>query len=57
MTDEAIEARRAYKRRWAREHPDKVREQQRRYWEKRAQQQATEQAHQQPDENTDTEQQ
>lgn len=36
MTDEAIEARRAYKRNWAKANPDKVREYSRRYWEKKA---------------------
>ena len=36
MTDEAKEARRAYKRKWARENPDKIRAQQERYWSKRA---------------------
>ena len=37
MTNEAIEARRAYKRKWARENPDKVKAQQERYWAKRRQ--------------------
>ena len=36
MTDEAKEARRAYKRKWARENPDKVKAQQERYWTKKA---------------------
>lgn len=36
MTDAAKEARRAYKRKWARENPDKIRAQQDRYWSKRA---------------------
>ena len=36
MTDAAKEARRAYKRKWARENPDKIRAQQERYWSKRA---------------------
>ena len=36
MTDAAKEARRAYKRKWARENPDKIRAQQERYWNKRA---------------------
>lgn len=35
-TEAAKEARRAYKRRWAKENPDKIREQQRRYWERQA---------------------
>lgn len=32
----AAEARRAYKREWARKNPDKVRAAQQRYWEKKA---------------------
>ena len=36
MTEKALEARRAYKREWHRRNPDKVREYQARYWEKRA---------------------
>ena len=36
MTDAAAEARRAYKRKWAKENPDKIRAQQERYWNKRA---------------------
>lgn len=36
MTKAAREARRAYKRKWQRENPDKVKEYQRRYWEKQA---------------------
>lgn len=36
MTEEAKEARRAYKRKWAKEHPDKIRAQQDRYWTKKA---------------------
>lgn len=40
MTDKALEARRAYKRKWAKDNPDKVRAQQERYWTKRAEQQA-----------------
>ena len=38
MTDEALEARRAYKRKWSRDNRDKVAEYQRRYWERKAQQ-------------------
>lgn len=37
MTEEAREARRAYRRAWAKAHPDKVRAQQERYWLKKAQ--------------------
>lgn len=36
MTDAAAEARRAYKRKWARENPDKIRAQQARHWERKA---------------------
>lgn len=32
----AAEARRAYKREWARKNPDKIKAQQKRYWEKQA---------------------
>ena len=40
----AVEARRAYKREWARRKPDKVKAAQQRYWEKKAaQMQAQEQ--------------
>ena len=37
MSAAAREARRAYKRDWAKKHPDKIRAQQQRYWERRAQ--------------------
>lgn len=36
MTEAARLARNAYKRRWAREHPEKVKEACRRYWERKA---------------------
>lgn len=36
MTEAAKEARRAYKRQWAQQHPDKVKQHQTRYWEKKA---------------------
>lgn len=36
MNQQALEARRAYKRKWAQEHPDKVKAQQERYWAKKA---------------------
>lgn len=36
MTPEAINARREYKRQWAKANPDKVRAQQERYWAKKA---------------------
>lgn len=37
MTDEAREARNAYKRKWYKENPDKRREYQERYWQKKTQ--------------------
>ncbi len=37
MSEAAKEARNAYKRRWAKENPDKVKAATRRYWEKKAQ--------------------
>ena len=40
MTEEAKEARRAYRRKWNKEHPDKVKEYQARYWQKKADQAA-----------------
>ena len=36
MTEQAKEARRAYKRKWAKENPDKIKAQQERYWNKKA---------------------
>lgn len=36
MTDAAKEARRAYKRKWQQDNPDKVKAYQARYWEKKA---------------------
>lgn len=44
MTDKALELRRAYKREWAKRNPDKIREQQRRYWERKAAQAVAEAA-------------
>lgn len=35
MNTSAAEARKAYKREWAKKHPDKIREYQRRYWTKK----------------------
>lgn len=40
MTEQATELRRAYRRQWAKNNPEKVKEQQARYWEKRAAQEA-----------------
>ena len=36
MTEQALAARRAYKRQWARDNPDKIKAQQERFWAKRA---------------------
>ena len=36
MTEQAIAARRAYKRQWARDNPDKIKAQQERFWAKKA---------------------
>lgn len=47
MTDKALEARRAYKREWARRNPDKIRAQQARHWERKAAAAAQRQAEQQ----------
>ena len=40
MTQEAREARKAYKREWARKHPDKIRQYQETFWNKKAQEAA-----------------
>lgn len=37
LSQEALEARRAYQKEWRRKNPEKVREKNRRYWERRAQ--------------------
>jgi len=42
MNEQAAAARRAYRRKWAKENPDKVRAQQERYWAKKAAEQAAE---------------
>lgn len=36
LTEAAKEARRAYKRQWAKRNPEKIRAQQARYWERKA---------------------
>ena len=43
MTEEAKEARRKYKREWAKAHPESVRRSQQKYWQKRAEQEAARQ--------------
>ena len=40
MNEQAKEARRAYKRKWAQDNPDKVKAAQERYWTKKAEQEA-----------------
>ena len=40
MTEQAIAARRAYRRKWAKEHPELVRAQQERYWKRKAEREA-----------------
>lgn len=44
MTEQAAEARRAYKRKWQRENRDKVKAQQERYWTRKAAAKAAETA-------------
>ena len=36
MTQKALEARKAYKREWAKKHPDKIKQYQQTYWNKKA---------------------
>ena len=36
MNEQAVAARRAYKREWAKKNPDKIRAQQERFWNKKA---------------------
>lgn len=43
MTEQAKEARRAYKREWAKNNPEKVKASQERYWQRRAERHAAEQ--------------
>ena len=43
MTEQALAARRAYKRKWAADNPDKVKASQERYWERVARQAEQEQ--------------
>ena len=43
MTEQALEARRAYRREWAKRNPDKVKATQERYWAKKAAQAAADQ--------------
>lgn len=48
MTEQALAARRAYKRAWAKKNPDKVKAQQERYWTKKAAQAAAEDDQREP---------
>jgi hypothetical protein len=48
LSAKALEARRAYKRRWQRENPERNAEYQRKYWEKRAAQIAEQKADAEP---------
>jgi len=36
MTQKALEARKAYKREWAKKHPEKIKQYQQTYWNKKA---------------------
>lgn len=56
MNKQAIEARRAYKRKWAKDNPEKIKAQQERYWSKKAEQAAAEQAQEQQPEQNDPDQ-
>lgn len=55
MDAKALEARRAYKRQWAKDHPDKVKAAQERYWMKKAAQAAAEPAEPTPADNPNIE--
>lgn len=44
MNEKAKEARRAYRRKWAKDNPEKIRAQQERYWQKKAAEIEAEQA-------------
>ena len=48
MTPEGIEARRAYYRKWAKEHRDKIKAAQTRYWEKRSRKMKIEESQEEP---------
>jgi hypothetical protein len=48
LTEQAIAARREYKKKWARNNPEKIRAQQERFWQKRAAEQQAQQAQQAP---------
>lgn len=48
LSAEAKEARKAYKRQWARDHKEQVKETQERYWERRAAKEAAARAQDKP---------
>ena len=48
MTEQAAAARRAYRRKWAKANPDKVKAQQERYWAKKAAAQAAAEQEREP---------
>ena len=48
LSEQARAARREYKKAWAKRNPDKVRAQQERYWQKRAEQLRAQKAQEQP---------
>lgn len=50
LNEQAAEARRAYKREWAKKNPDKVKAQQERYWTRRAAAHAEQAQQQEPQE-------
>lgn len=56
LSEQAIAARREYKKEWARNNPEKVKAQQERYWQKRAAQQAQEKQEAQPAPQVEAEQ-
>lgn len=54
MTDKAKEARRAYKRQWAKNHPESVKRSQEKYWEKQAVKAMTAESDNQHDDRKET---
>ena len=54
MNDRARTARNAYRRQWARDNKEKIRAQQERYWEKKAEQLETQKANDQPAEKANS---
>lgn len=56
MTEQAKEARRAYKRKWAKDNPEKVRAYQERYWQRVAEQAKADQERTDQDDEASAEQ-